>query len=373
MAAAALLEAVNIFDVLPEFMTMIRGMTRAEALATAKNMTIVGGPPAAAQQIVGHLFEGAHPDATIEEHLSIPTTNYGPTVYSSKRGPLKIKKRPKIRESKRSISEKMAKGHRRAILVTPHVVAARKIQQAARQRIQRRTRISQKRYGTKQTAIATTTPMSQKPITVLKRVCTAPAPTSNEGGATFVAGRIRNSTSKTSPNGSFGVGWAFYLNQMFQYAEYVNTYQWYKILYVKLYFYPSANAIPAIASSNGAQSINGTGTIVGMAPHMCLAPDRSSSTKFSSMNEAMAHAGAVFHVFNDPGKEFSYYCTPKPTSLVGSAGSEIQTMGTENPWISTANASVPYYGLRGFFENFNDHSWLDVKMEMKVAFKGVKQ
>lgn len=365
-AAAELLEIGNITDFLAEAYETMASMTRAEALEHVQIATSVGGPIAVVNEVVGGLFEGAPEDATLHEHLTMehPHLRKRKPFIQKKKKRSHSKKRSKMPRVHRHIGQPIRQGTR------ARTKAVKKIQSAARKMIYGKRR---RAYDTPSTAIASTTPSHLKAITMLKRVCTAPAPTSNEAGATFEAGRIRNSKSKTSPNGSFGVGWEFQLDQLFNYTEYTNTYQWYKILYVKLYFYPSANNIIAADAALANQHIDGNGSIIGMAPHICLAPDRSTGVKFFSMNEAMSHAGAVFHVFNDPGKELTYYCTPKPTSLIGSAGNEVQTIGSENPWVSTQNATVPYYGLRGYFENFNDHMWLDVKMEMKVAFKGVKQ
>jgi len=209
---------------------------------------------------------------------------------------------------------------------------------------------------------------------VLKKMAAAPTPTEREAGAAITS-VLENSNGKTTPNGVYSFGYHFELSQFPNYASYTALYQWYKILWVKLHFYPLQASYPAIVQSNSTNPIlgirkDGSGQRVTEASRLVIAPDHQSDALFTNEAEAMEHDGAVHHCFND-GNEFSTYLSPKPTGLVGSAGSEVVYLTPENKWITTSSATVPHYGLRCFMTQ-PDGSSIKVIMEMKVAFRGNK-
>jgi len=211
--------------------------------------------------------------------------------------------------------------------------------------------------------------------TVVERTMNAPTPTQSEGGSTLT-NILKNPGSATAPDGSFGVSYHFQLDQMHQYVDFTDAYQWYKILSVKLTFVPLQNAWPGLVVSDATNPIkhdsaDGSATSASQAPVVALAPDATSDALFTSLNEAMAHSGSRLHVFNDTS-EMTVYLVPKPTGLVGVAGSEIQVLTPTSKWISTDSATVPHYGLRVWCDQLYDTALIRVFMTMKVAFKGVK-
>jgi hypothetical protein len=354
--ASELLEIVSFSDVVADVAEMVGSISRAEVGEMIRGGTATGGAASAAELAVraaiNHLSAGGEPDE-----------------YTG----------PRLRGHRRIEPVERMPIHRRIQPIMParyrtrsslqRSIAAGRIGKAAKKSIFRK---RLRKYGRANLDILSRGPSIHRDQAVVKRTQKSPAPVSFLTGASFGTGRIRNSVSKDIPDGSFSIGYDFKLSHLYNYTEFTDAYQWYKILYVKLIFYPSANAVPANDAGEAQQHVDGTGVVTGMSPHMCICPDSTSSALFSTMDEAQAHSGSVFHVFNTPGSDFSYYSNVKPTSLHGSSGSEVQTLGTEKPWVSTASATVPHYGLRLYFENFNDHMWLDVKMEMKVAFKGLK-
>lgn len=230
------------------------------------------------------------------------------------------------------------------------------------------------RAGVSSSVLATASRHKGKNV-IIKKLARGPNPTTQEGGGSLTH-FLRNGLGKTSPNGNFGFSYNFQLSQFPNYTQYTAIYQWYKILWVKLHFYPLNNSHPSLIEGDATNPIKGsvnTGTAPwsSLAPQLIVAPDHQSEALFGSEGEAMEHDGAIHHVFND-GNEFSVYLSPKPTGLVGSAGSEVTYLTPAAKWITTSSATVPHYGLR-CFAYMNDGTNVKVVMEMKVAFRGNKQ
>ncbi len=229
--------------------------------------------------------------------------------------------------------------------------------------------------GVASSRIASASRHNGKRIVVLKKLAQGPTPTTREGGSSM-SNEIRNYGSKTTPDGEQSFGYSFSLSQFPSYSNFTGIYQWYKILWVKLHFYPLQTTWPALSASTATNPIIGrefddtAGLACCVAPTICVAPDHQSDALFSSLNNAMEHDGAKLHVFNDTN-EFSVFLSPKPTGLVGSAGSEVVYLTPENKWITTSSATVPHYGLRCYVK-MQDAVSVQVYMEMKVAFRGNK-
>jgi hypothetical protein len=206
-------------------------------------------------------------------------------------------------------------------------------------------------------------------IAVVKKLSLAPNPTNTAAGGAldFI---ITNQKLKTVPDGQGGFSWNFSLSQFPQYTEYTDLYQWYKLLWVKITFYPEQNSYDSFEST-GIQVGDTPTKIQGVSPIIVVCPDKTSDAVFSTINEAMAHHDSTLHSFND-GKEFTVFLSPKPNSLVGNAGGEVQTLSSGNKWITTASTGVEHYGLRCFIDRMTANSSIYCVMEMKVAFKEPK-
>lgn len=208
---------------------------------------------------------------------------------------------------------------------------------------------------------------------VVKKLGLAPNPTSTNAGGS-INFLIQNASLKTTPDGQGSFGYAFKLSQFPQYSEYTALYQWYKILSVRLTFYPEQNAFGSTdvtSAGTGAADFSGAGGKASHAPIIVIAPDQTSDATFTNINSSMSHHDSRFHSFND-GKELSIYLAPKPNSLIGNAGGEVTTLSSSNKWITTDSAEVEHYGLRCFVDRFTDSASLYTVMEMKVAFKEPK-
>lgn len=204
---------------------------------------------------------------------------------------------------------------------------------------------------------------------IVKKLALAPNPTSQELGGTLNF-LIKNSQLRSTPAGQGSFGYAFKLSQFPQFNEYTDLYQWYKILSVRLTFYPEQNTHENISLIGGG-TYNGSGGQTATAPVMVICPDQTSDATFGSIGNAMAHHDSRFHSFND-GKEFSIYLSPKPNSLIGNSGGEVTTLSSANKWITTNSAEVEHYGLRCFVDRMNDATSIYTVMEMKVAFREPK-
>ncbi|WP_445772236.1 hypothetical protein [Rheinheimera sp.] len=209
-------------------------------------------------------------------------------------------------------------------------------------------------------------------ITVINKLLTGVTATQRETGS-GITSLVRNYQSQTTPDGTFSLGWSFKLIDFPNYADYTDVYQWYKILGVKVHFYPLQNSYTALQESTATNPILQNSSNLTAFNQSCTAPsciiakDMQDDGLFTSETIAMQHHGAVFHCFND-GRELMIYLQPKATGLLGTAGAEAVFEQSQPQWISTASAAVPHYGLRSFW-NMSDGSSVRVVMEMKVAFK----
>lgn len=360
MALPALLEALNFSDVGADIMEALQTLEPGEAQELLTHALIVGGTPAAAQNIIGGIISGGLSTSQtigsnaprLRRHRRIVPIERMERSFSHMPFRRRISTGPMTRAQTRSRTRLQAS-------------SARTIQRVGKKYVFRK-RLRQ--YGRANLNMLARASPAHKTQTVVKRLQNAPSATTVETGGS-VSSFIQNAGSKTTPDGQFAFSYAFKLDQMYNYSEFTTAYQWYKILGVKLIFYPAQNSYRADDGTTFTSSASGT--IFARAPFLIVAPDSSSDALFGSANEASAHAGAVMHCFND-GADFSVYCNPKPTSLVGSAGSEVQTLGTERPWISTASATVKHYGLRCFADQFGDSSLIRAKAIYTVAFKGLK-
>jgi hypothetical protein len=212
-------------------------------------------------------------------------------------------------------------------------------------------------------------------ITVINKLMTGFTPSTREEGSA-IGSVIRNNISETTPDGGFSVAWSFKLTDFPNYADYTDVFQWYKILGVKIHFYPLNNTYPALQASGATNPIEANtddGTTFQnctQAPSVVFAKDMQSASLFSDESTAMQHNGSGFHMFND-GRELMVYVSPKATGLLGTAGSEAVYEHPLPQWISTNSATVPHYGLRSWW-NMTNGSAVRVVMEMKVAFKETK-
>lgn len=216
---------------------------------------------------------------------------------------------------------------------------------------------------------------SQGSYKVIKKLTEGITPTVREGGSTLTT-ILRNAGSKTVPNSLFGFSWHFRLDQFPNYADYVDIYQWYKILYVKVHFYPLNNSHPSLIQSTATNpivksSLTSTSNLTAtQAPEIVLAKDHLTDALFASQAEAMGHAGSIYHCFNN-GNDLSVFVAPKPTGLIGPSGSEVIYEVPNSRWITTSNVTLPHYGLRAYMTS-EDGNQVRVIMEMAVAFKHPK-
>lgn len=379
MAAAAFLEVLNFSDVAAEIAelsvgdyveafhgisprnvaTVIRNQP-VNSLAGAAGLTgMVGLKPA----LVG-LARAVHPRPR----------RYRPGTSSRDRAPKNIARKPTSKFTTSSTGHRrISTGYR--IRTMPYT----KKRKYSTRRTRRASKYNKKPYGGLNFTASNTNRIAgsghalQQQV-VVKKMLLGPTPTVR--GTTSLDFNIANHVLKTTPDGQGSFGYAFKLDQFTNFSEYSALYQWYKILGVRLTFYPEQNAYQGI----GAQPVTGstkytvastTNIIQSIAPVMVIAPDQTTDAAFTSINDAMAHHNARFHSFND-GKEFSVYLSPKPNSLVGQQDSEVITLASGNKWITTDSSDVKHYGLRCFVDRFTDQTSLYCVAEMKIAFKAPK-
>ena len=241
-------------------------------------------------------------------------------------------------------------------------------------RMRRRISTGRRKYAAvKSSKLATSSRVHDK-IVVINKMLQGPVPTTMETGGSL-SSNITNSGMKTTPNGAGSFAYSFKLDQFPNYADYTDIYQWYKILWVKLHFYPLTSSFPALAQSTATNPIlalqtDGTGGQTSKAPSLTVAKDNKTDALFGSETIAMQHAGAVHHVFNN-GNDLTVYVEPKPTGLIGPAGAEVIYEVPNTQWISTDTVTLPHYGIRCWL-NITDSVNIKVVMEMKVAFKHPK-
>jgi hypothetical protein len=179
-------------------------------------------------------------------------------------------------------------------------------------------------------------------------------------------------------DGTGGFGMNFKLSDFTQYTDFTAIYRYYKILWVKLVFYPEQNCHVACRVNSGTAATQAFPALdftdnatawTGLSPSLSYAPDQTNSTGFSTFDVAMAHDRAKYHMFND-SKELVVFFTPTIKDKVG-ATSAID--GPSKPqWISTDHADEEHYGLRCWGENFHNSNSLKVLCTMKVAWKHLK-
>jgi hypothetical protein len=197
-----------------------------------------------------------------------------------------------------------------------------------------------------------------------------------QGGGTLT-GAINNDFLNNS-TGAGGYGYKFNLADFTNYTDFTAMYRFYKILWVKVIFYPEQNCHVAAKANEGTAATmaydqvayaDGTSTRTGRAPTICYAPDQTSSDGFSSFEVAMAHDRAKFHMFND-SRELSVFLVPTIRDKVGA------TSGSTGPakpkWISTEYPNEEHYGLRCYSEGFHNSNFVKVLCTMKVAFRDLK-
>lgn len=179
-------------------------------------------------------------------------------------------------------------------------------------------------------------------------------------------------------NGAGSFGYDFKLSDFTNYTDFTDMFRFYKILWVKLYFYPEQNCHVSARVSEGTSATmaygdlgyaNSVETRSGRAPTLVCAPDQTSASGLSDFTVGMSHDKARFHMFND-SKEFMVYLVPTTLQKVG-ATSNVDTHG-KPMWISTASPDEPHYGLRCFADGFHNATSVKVIMTMKVAFKDLK-
>lgn len=135
-------------------------------------------------------------------------------------------------------------------------------------------------------------------ITVVNKLMTGITPTDKPGGCTLTD-KITVIGSETTPNGGFGLGWNFKLTDFPNYADYTDVYQWYKILFVKIHFYPLNNTYPGFQTTSAGipalTAAGGTNYRSCEAPQVVYAKDDQSSAEFTTEVVAMQHAGASLY------------------------------------------------------------------------------
>lgn len=197
------------------------------------------------------------------------------------------------------------------------------------------------------------------------RIFQAPVATDGTVGVQSV-GVINNTTLGSTGSGSHGR--YFTLANFPEKDTYKNLYQFYKILSVKIIWYPQQNSY---AAHDTTQAFNSEDTALrSFSPEIIVAEDRMNAAAFPNLATAFAHEGAVFHMFND-SKEFAVTVRPTPVQQSGPVGSQVNVPG-KPMWIPTTADAVPHNGLRIFYNNLNAFTSFRVMYQMKVAFKGLK-
>ena len=180
---------------------------------------------------------------------------------------------------------------------------------------------------------------------------------------------------------TFGFYYVFRFDEIPGYTNWTSTWEWYKITNVKLTFIPLQNAhlgsnvsnatnpIKEITTSGGSE----TTKLVGLAPRIIVAPDNSSTSLFTSENEALAHDNSKLHVFNG-SEEFMVSMRPLPITLVGADGSFARSDRSPRGYISTSANGIAqeHYGVRGYIQGLHTGIQIAVYQEISVALKGLK-
>ena len=356
-AAAAFRDALDFSDVAAEIMEIATsGAPEGAGIGFRSDIgsgEVATGAVAAASAAGGLALPGVVSSLANEHDMSLVTPDRPVRPVSTGISPLN--KMPKVTKSRKSKSSRYHPYGRRR---NPNTRYSMYRSKGERQAV--------KVYQSALAGSGTGGKAVKKVVTRLVKL----SPTAQEGGGALTD-VISNQNSQTTPDGFFSFGYAFKLSQFTSYADFTAMYQWYKILSVKLHFIPLQNTYPAQAVSNANDTFTGAGVAISQAPILCVCEDKTSDATFATIDVAMAHHSAKVHTFND-ANELVVYVAPKPTGLLGVAGSEV-AFETQTPqWITTSDTTVPHYGLRCYMNGMNDHSSLQVLVEMKVAFKGLK-
>lgn len=214
-----------------------------------------------------------------------------------------------------------------------------------------------------------------KDVHYISRLQVAPTPTAMEAGGALTY-LLSNATGKTTGNGTFSFGYSFKLDQVESFAEQTAIYQWYKILGVKITFYPLQSEYPSLQQGSSTYPIkavaySGATSIASASPQLIVAPDESTDALFANESIALAHGGARFHIFND-ASELTVNVYPKPTGLLGETGTPTVYRPSKSEWISTASTTTPHYGLRCYATGWSNAVQLKVMAEYRLAFKDLK-
>lgn len=218
-------------------------------------------------------------------------------------------------------------------------------------------------------------PSRSQKITVVNKLFKGKAPTNATAGNSLTD-VMTNIGSRTTPDGTFAVSYSWSLTDFPNYADYIDIYQWYKILFVKVHYYPLNNSYPGLIESSATNPIEGLISTGGTNYRSCAAPsvvfakDDAGASAFTTEEIAMQHAGSQYHQFND-GSDLTVFIAPKPTGLLGTAGAEVVYQHKQPQWITTSETGVQHFGLKTFWK-MPDGSGVRVIMEMKVAFKEPK-
>lgn len=200
------------------------------------------------------------------------------------------------------------------------------------------------------------------------------APTEFNPGAN-IGQFISNVRLKTTPNGNGAFSYTFRLQDLQNYQDYTNIYQYYKINHVKVLIVPEQGPIIPNSTdfSTGAtgnkDASDGTGKINGTACCLVSAYDRDTTSPFTSINEALAHEGQKMHIFND-GREYKLSIAPTPLGVAGDTGATYN-VPSEQHWIPTTSPAVPHFGLRCWVDQFDQFQTLRVFMSYNISFKGL--
>jgi hypothetical protein len=189
--------------------------------------------------------------------------------------------------------------------------------------------------------------------------------------------KILDYDQPTVSTSSYSFHFEVSLNDLYDDASYKAIYQYYKIVGLRVAFYPLQNAHLATAQSNSTNPIlavqSNSVITTGSAPRIVIAPDYVSVTDFSNEDDALAHDNAKFHVFND-GNEFSVWSCPKPLDVVGREGVVSSSAPGKSQWLPTDGdgAAIEHRGFRGYVSNLHSAIQIKVMWQFKVAFKGLK-
>jgi len=329
------------------------------------------------------VVQGAPAAGIVAEGIALPAQvrSYGKKWFGSKRAVSKMHRRintgPRARTTGRAVPYFSLANSSRARTMALGKRKRTTLRGRKRRGIPRMVR-PRRNYGigrVSSSRLATGSSMKSSGIVVINKLFKGFAPTAYTPGQTLTD-VMTNIGSRTTPDGSFSSCYHWTLANFPNYADYTDIYQWYKILFVKVHYYPLNNSYPGLHEGTatnpieGLTATGGTNYVTCKAPSITYAKDDQVDTYFTTESIAMQHHGAQYHQFND-GNDLTIYVTPKPTGLLGTAGSEAVYQHPKPQWISTSESSVKHFGLRTFWQCVDGAS-VRVIMEMKVAFKEPK-